>query len=108
MDYEVSWTQTDNTAAVKAAQRHAVPRVVVAVTKPGDTMRLILGVMRLDARATWTAVRVRAALPGAQDRGVRNALTRLVKRGDISGWQEPWPCKHGYRMAYRVRLKVAA
>ncbi len=109
MEFETIWTGAHDVAKARAQQWQPEPVIAKSpVAKPGELMRMVLGVMRLDPHSSWTAVRVRAALPGQTDRGVRSGLARLVKRGDLTGWPEPWPCKHGYRMAYRVRLEAAA
>ncbi len=110
MELETIWTGAHDVAKARSQQWQPehVKVVRTAIAKPGELMGRILGVMRLDPHSAWTATRVRAALAGEPDRGVRNGLARLVKRGDLTGWPEPWPCKHGYRMVYRVRLEAAA
>ncbi len=104
--YEVAWSQSADTSAVKAAQRQPPPPIVMpSQAKPWDLSRRILGVMALDPMAAWTTARICQVLPQATSQSVRLALARLAKVQHLAVWPEPWPCKHGYRLSYRLQTK---
>lgn len=93
----VCWTQAQETAAVKAAQRPAPRLGPIAPSLP--TKPRVLAVMRQQGGRQWTQRQLSAAI-GRTHQGVHKALKELVREGAIDEIDTKNCTRDGPRFVY--------